>query len=152
MHEYSGVDRRLQSGRPLSIIVDIGLMCVSSLGARSARLLYLAHEVPSTVASRVLFHASERRANALGQILGSLGSCASAGKIREESTPCQSAPNDDKKYAAALCGAFRAMMLTHGCRVELDAGFGTLNFEWEMSLLREALELISIDPDGLPEW
>lgn len=65
MREFSGQDRRRQSSRPLSIVVDVGVVCLDSLGERTARLLYLTHNVPSTVAVRVLFHAEARRATEL---------------------------------------------------------------------------------------
>lgn len=65
MHNLPRLDRRLQSNRPLSIVVDVGVICHSSIGERSAPLLFLAHEVPSTVAARVLFHPGARRVTEL---------------------------------------------------------------------------------------
>lgn len=61
MHEFPGLDRRRQASRPLSIVVDIGLTCLSSIGEKATKQLFLTHNVPSTVAARVLFHAEQRR-------------------------------------------------------------------------------------------
>lgn len=152
MREFPGLDRRRHSSRTLSIIVDIGLVCLPSLGELSAKSLFLAYDVPPTVASRVLFHAGERRANALCQALDDISSPERTKNSRAGSSTCTLAPGGDKNLVAALRGALQAMMLTHGCRVKLDVAFGVLNFEREMLLLREALELLSIDPDELPEW
>lgn len=65
MHDLTRPDRRLQSNRTLSIVVDVGVVCHASLGQTTAKLLFLAHDVPSTVAARVLFHTGERRVTEL---------------------------------------------------------------------------------------
>lgn len=152
MRDFSGLDRRLQTGQPLAIIVEIGLFCLPTLGERSARLLFRAHDVPSTVASRVLFHPDERRRNAICHLLDNESPCGSTQTNSAASETVQPVPDRDKSLAAALRNALRAMMLTHGCRVAIDEGFGVLNFEREMLLLRGALGLLSINPDDLAEW
>ena len=43
-------------------MVDVGVTCSQSIGNSAARLLFLTHNVPSTVAARVFFHATKRRA------------------------------------------------------------------------------------------
>lgn len=65
MQDFEGLDRRRPSNRPLSIVVDVGVTCLASLGETTARLLFLAHNVPSTIAVRVLFHVQARRATEL---------------------------------------------------------------------------------------
>lgn len=65
MENFSGLDRRHRSNRPLSIVVDVGVTCLASLGEKTARLIFLAHNVPSTIAVRVLFHEHARRATEL---------------------------------------------------------------------------------------
>ena len=65
MSKFSGPDRRRQSSRGLSVVVDVGIVCLDSLGERTAKLLYLTHNVPATVAARVLFHSEARRATEL---------------------------------------------------------------------------------------
>lgn len=56
MHDFSCFDRKLQSNRPLSIAVDVGLMCHVLLGKRTATLVFLAPKVAFTAAARVLFN------------------------------------------------------------------------------------------------
>lgn len=56
MHKFSGPDRRRRSSQALSVIVDVGIVCQDSIGEGTAKLFYLTHNVPSTVATRVLFH------------------------------------------------------------------------------------------------
>lgn len=65
MHKFSGPDRRRRSSQALSVIVDVGIVCLDSLGERTAKLFYLTHNVPSTVATRVLFHRDARRTSEL---------------------------------------------------------------------------------------
>lgn len=65
MDDFSGRERRHISNRALSIVVDVGVTCLVSLGERTAKLLFLAHNVPSTIAARVIFHEHARRATAL---------------------------------------------------------------------------------------
>lgn len=59
LHDQS--DRRIATNRPLALLVDTGVVCRFSLGDSAARLLYLTHKVPSSIAARVLFHESQRR-------------------------------------------------------------------------------------------
>lgn len=54
-------DRRKAKNRPLALLVDTGVVCRFSLGDNAARLLYLTHNVPSTIAARVLYHDTQRR-------------------------------------------------------------------------------------------
>lgn len=54
-------DRRKANNRPLALLVDTGVVCRFSLGDNAARLLYLTHNVPSTIAARVLYHEAQRR-------------------------------------------------------------------------------------------
>jgi hypothetical protein len=65
MEDFAGRDRRHPSNKSLSIVVDVGVTCLLSLGERTAKLLFLAHNVPSTIAARVIFHEHDRRASAL---------------------------------------------------------------------------------------
>lgn len=58
-------DRRKPENRPLELLVDTGLVCRFSLGNEAARLLYLSHNIPSTITARVLYHDDRRRATAL---------------------------------------------------------------------------------------
>ncbi len=82
MHDFPRIDRRLQSNRPLSIVVDVGVVCHASLGERTAKLLLLAHDVPSTIAARVLFHPGARRATELEQAADdAVGECNNEAKI-----------------------------------------------------------------------
>lgn len=64
MEDFTGRDRRHASNSSLSILVDVGVTCLVSLGERTAKLLFLAHNVPSTIAARVIFHEHARRATA----------------------------------------------------------------------------------------
>lgn len=57
------------------------------------------------------------------------------------------APDPHGKLVAALQGALQAMMLTHGFRIGISDSSGYLNFEREMLSLREALMMLSVDPD-----
>jgi hypothetical protein len=61
MNTFAGQDRRKHENRVLSVLVDIGVECSLLLDKNVARRLYVEHHVPSTVASRVLFHQTERR-------------------------------------------------------------------------------------------
>lgn len=45
----------------MSLLVDTGLVCKLALGDSAAKLLFLTHKVPSTIAARVLYHQSQRR-------------------------------------------------------------------------------------------
>lgn len=54
-------DRRNARNRPLALLVDTGVVCRYSLGNNAAKLLYLTHNVPSTIAARVLYHETQRR-------------------------------------------------------------------------------------------
>lgn len=65
MRKFSGPDRRRPSSQALSVVVDVGIVCLDSLGEGTAKLLYLTHNVPSTVATRVLFHKDARRTTEL---------------------------------------------------------------------------------------
>jgi hypothetical protein len=65
MEDFAGRDRRHPSNNSLSIVVDVGVTCLVSLGEKTAKLLFLAHNVPSTIAARVIFHEHTRRATAL---------------------------------------------------------------------------------------
>lgn len=47
--------------------MDVGIVCLNSLGEKTAKLLYLTHNVPSTVGTRVLFHKEARRATELAR-------------------------------------------------------------------------------------
>jgi hypothetical protein len=58
-------DRRKSENRPLELLVDTGLVCRFSLGNEAARLLYLSHNIPSTISARVLYHDDQRRATGL---------------------------------------------------------------------------------------
>lgn len=62
-------DRRKPENRPLELLVDTGLVCRFSLGNEAARLLYLSHNIPSTIAARVLYHDDQRRATDLEQVM-----------------------------------------------------------------------------------
>lgn len=62
-------DRRKAENRPLGLIVDTGIVCRFSLGNEAARLLYLSHNICSTIATRVLYYDDQRRATALEQLM-----------------------------------------------------------------------------------
>lgn len=70
MDKFSGVDRRSASNLPLSVAVDAGLTCRETLGEEVATLFFLTHHVPSTVAARVLFHRTKRRATEQENTIG----------------------------------------------------------------------------------
>lgn len=61
MAPHEQPERRDARNRPLALLVDTGVVCRFSLGDSAARLLYLTHKVPSTVAARVLYHDAQRR-------------------------------------------------------------------------------------------
>lgn len=61
MDDFSGSDRRHLSNRPLSIVIDVAVVCRETLGEDAAKRIFLKHRIPSTVAARVLFHAQHRR-------------------------------------------------------------------------------------------
>lgn len=62
-HQLS--NRRKPENHPLELLVDTGIVCRFSLGTKAASLLYLTHNIPSTIAVRVLFHDDQRRPTAL---------------------------------------------------------------------------------------
>lgn len=70
MGEFSGPDRRVEANRYVSVVVDVALTCRETLGENAAKLLFLTHHVPSTVAARVLFHKAKRRATELENSTG----------------------------------------------------------------------------------
>lgn len=55
----------------------------------------------------------------------------------------------DGKLVAALRSALQAMILTNGVRITMVGMSGSLNYEREMLLLRDALTLLAVDPDEL---
>lgn len=65
MFPSENVDRRKCKNRPLSLLVDTGVICSHSLGNRAAELLYLSHNIPPSIAVRVLHHESMRRRTGL---------------------------------------------------------------------------------------
>jgi hypothetical protein len=65
MNDISAPDRRLPSNLKLSVVVDVAITCREIMGIDSAKLIFLRHHIPSTVAARVLFHAKERRVTGL---------------------------------------------------------------------------------------
>jgi hypothetical protein len=76
MEDFTGRDRRHPSNNSLSIVVDVGVTCLALLGEKTAKLLFLSHNVPSTIAARVIFHEHARRATALE--LAAIGERSSA--------------------------------------------------------------------------
>lgn len=60
MYTQGGPERRHDVNRRLSAIIDLGVQWQSSYGIEVVRELYLANQVPSTIAARVLFHCSKR--------------------------------------------------------------------------------------------
>jgi hypothetical protein len=65
MSLHQSPERRKALNRPLALLVDTGVICRFSLGDNAAKLLYLTHNIPSSVANRVLYHASQRRSTEL---------------------------------------------------------------------------------------
>lgn len=53
--------RRKKEIAPLGLVVEAGVICRFSLRNNAAKRLYLTHNVPSSLAARVLFHDSQRR-------------------------------------------------------------------------------------------
>ncbi|WLI89228.1 hypothetical protein Q4S45_21440 [Massilia sp. R2A-15] len=60
MQGFSGPDRR--KNLRVARVVDQALDCGEKLGAMTAKIIFLRHDIPSTVAARVLFHLDRRRA------------------------------------------------------------------------------------------
>lgn len=61
MHHFSGPDRRIGANTALSVLVNVAINCLQTLGENAARLFFTSHHVPSTIAARVLFHPTRRR-------------------------------------------------------------------------------------------
>lgn len=61
MEDFSGPDRRTLPNKSLSLLVNVGGTCRETLGENAAKIFFLSHHVPSTVAVRVLFHRERRR-------------------------------------------------------------------------------------------
>lgn len=148
MHDFSCFDRRIQSNRPLSIVVDAGVICHASLGEKAATQLFLVHGVPSTVAARVLFDPGARRFPSWSeQRTIPRGSPVPERRTRTADAVGTTAAERDTRLVAALQGAFQAMMLTHGSTITMAGTSGNLNFGRQMVELTEALILLAAEPD-----
>lgn len=148
MHDFSCFDRRLPANRPLSVAVDVGVICHASLGEQTATQLFLAHGVPSTIAARVLFHPGARRIPSWSERrITPRGSTIPERKASMVGTVRPTAAERDKILVAALHNAFQAMMLTHGSTITMVGATGCLNFQRQMVELTEALILLAGEPD-----
>lgn len=147
MHDFSCFDRRLPANRPLSVAVDVGVICHASLGEQTATQLFLAHGVPSTVAARVLFHPGARRIPSWSERrITPRGSTIPERTTRMAGTVGPTAAERDTVLVAALQNAFQAMMLTHGSTITMVGATGCLNFQRQMLELTEALILLAGEP------
>lgn len=114
MDDLSGPDRRLPSNRTLSVVVDVAVTCRETLGENAAKLILLNHNIPSTVAARVLFHAEERRVTELERAADEAAGSHPPGDLTMDGATYLAAAERDAKLVAALQRALRAVTLTHG--------------------------------------